>query len=216
MDIAAQASPWHELDIRMAQTTIDGAIFFQPLLAMPAWQAVLDFSVRSWVLLDHEHHCPALGQDTSDFGAGRGSAHYRHYMLFEGIVCHYSNTLSASADAPRRAVQNRLRRACAQLTAGFLALRGCAWFRKGSLAFHGAHETSAYVFIFSPCCRYRLQPGARSQACLERDHGGRSARSQFSCRPSFPVDRRRVAWRRYSIRSSAGRGHPDYAVEASR
>src|SRR5262249_29146619 len=59
---------WHVSDIREVEAFVDFLVFVLALLDVPTRQSVLDFSVRTGVLLEDDNQGAALRENSRDFG----------------------------------------------------------------------------------------------------------------------------------------------------
>ena len=80
IELAAHPRHRHVLDIRMVEALVDFLVLILALLDVPSRQPVFDFSVRTRILLEHDHQRAALGQDARDFRARRRGADHGHHV----------------------------------------------------------------------------------------------------------------------------------------
>jgi hypothetical protein len=110
----------------MVEAAIDLLVLVAPLLDVPSWQAVFDFSKRPRVLLENDYTRATLRQHISYFGTCSGRSHHRDHVPRSVFVDFSHDDQEVVDNAPHRplrarthtpfAIQdlsNRLRRAAA-------------------------------------------------------------------------------------------------------
>ncbi len=81
-EIELAAHPRHRdvFDVGMVEALVDFLVLVLALLDVPSREAVLDFSVRTRILLEHDHERAAIGQDARDFRTGGRASDYSHHV----------------------------------------------------------------------------------------------------------------------------------------